>query len=131
MGGDGRRNWGATAVQACGCVKGRVLPTTLLPAPAAQGPMSNGWPDVTVRISAWLSNKENNGAGRRDTPQLHGAAAGTPIPWVGVESPTPWACGGGGVRWGWCQPIKMHPIESFCSQETPLINPRLPGSGYP
>lgn len=68
MGGEGRRNLGASVVLACGCVKGQALPTTLLPAPAAQGPMSNGWPDVTVRISAWLSNKENNGEGSRDTP---------------------------------------------------------------
>lgn len=76
---EGRGKLGVITIQACGCVKGRALPTTVLPAPAAQGPMSNGWPDVTVRISAWLSNKENNGAANRDTPQLHSAAAGTPM----------------------------------------------------
>lgn len=29
--------------------------------PTAPGPMSSSRPDVTLQISAWLSNKENNG----------------------------------------------------------------------
>lgn len=72
----------------CGCVKGQALPTTFLPAPVAQGPMSKGWPDVTMRISAWLWNKENNGEDNRDTPQLPSAAAETPRSWV-AKIPTP------------------------------------------
>lgn len=78
--GDAVGKVGATTTQVCGCVKGWALPTTRLPAPAAQGPMSSGRPDVTVRISAWLSNKENNEAANRDTPQLLVLRQGLPCP---------------------------------------------------
>lgn len=100
MGGEGGRKLGTTTIQACGCVKGRALPTTLLPAPAAQGPMSIGWPDVTVRISAWLSNKENNGAANRDTPQLPQCRRqGPPMPGY-LRSLHPGPAGGQAVKMG-------------------------------
>ena len=61
----GKVGLGPPAEKGGGRVSGGALPTTLLPArPAAPapGPMSGGRPDVTLQISGWLSNKENNGA---------------------------------------------------------------------